>query len=432
MSSGSKANYTRPAARSGASSRGTAPSHYTLAHAGRQVRLGPVTFWVAVGSLVIMGGWTLATGSYFAFKDDVLTRLIARHAEQQVAYEDRIAELRAQIDRIASRQLLDQEQFESKLDQIMRRQDVLETRASSLSSIPDAVTTGSVRRPPMPRPSPLSERDSAQRSFRPEREARNAPATRPAFTTHFAMAAHAAPRRGGDLQSTVTRLNASLDRVEANQERILDAIEEDVTSRTQRMRSVLSNLGIKPGKLPAKPSMGGPFIPAKLSKDADPFERQVFRVHIARTDAQQLIQTLQSVPVRKPIPGGSTTSGFGVRNDPFGRGPAMHAGIDFRAPTGHPVRSAAAGRVTIARRHGGYGQMVEVDHGRGMTTRYAHLSAILVKQGQRIRPGQIIGRVGSTGRSTGPHLHYETRINDRAVDPQRFLSAGIKLGGSVQ
>ena len=87
------------------------------------MRLGPITFWVAVGTLVIMAGWTLATGTYFAFKDDVLTRLIARHTEQQVAYEDRIAELRAQIDRIASRQLLDQEQFESKLDQIMRRQD---------------------------------------------------------------------------------------------------------------------------------------------------------------------------------------------------------------------------------------------------------------------------------------------------------------------
>src|SRR5262245_6175237 len=83
---------------------------YTLGHAGRQFRLGPVAFWIVVGSLVIMGGWSLATGTYFAFHDDVLTRLIARHAEQRFAYEDRIAELRAQVDRIASRQLLDQEQ----------------------------------------------------------------------------------------------------------------------------------------------------------------------------------------------------------------------------------------------------------------------------------------------------------------------------------
>src|SRR5689334_25259982 len=93
---------------------------YTLVHAGRQVRLGPLTFWIVVGSLVIMAGWSLATGTYFAFHDDVLTRLIARQKEQQFAYEDRIAELRVQVDRIASRQLLDQEQFEQKLQQILR------------------------------------------------------------------------------------------------------------------------------------------------------------------------------------------------------------------------------------------------------------------------------------------------------------------------
>ena len=88
-----------------------------------------MTFWIVVGSLVIMAGWSLATGTYFAFHDDVLTRLIARQAEQQFAYEDRIAELRAQVDRITSRQLLDQEQFEQKLEQIMRRQATLEIRA---------------------------------------------------------------------------------------------------------------------------------------------------------------------------------------------------------------------------------------------------------------------------------------------------------------
>ena len=101
---------------------------YTLVHAGRQFRLGPVAFWIVVGNLVIMAGWSVATGTYFAFHDDVLKRLIARQAEQQFAYEDRIAELRAQVDRIASRQLLDQEQFEQKLEQIMRRQATLESR----------------------------------------------------------------------------------------------------------------------------------------------------------------------------------------------------------------------------------------------------------------------------------------------------------------
>ena len=129
---------------------GPARTDYTLAHAGRQFRLGPVTFWIAVGSLVIMAGWSLATGTYFAFHDDVLTRLIARQKEQQFAYEDRIAELRAQVDRITSRQLLDQEQFEQKLEQILRRQATLESRASTLAGVPDPAPTGSIKSRPTP------------------------------------------------------------------------------------------------------------------------------------------------------------------------------------------------------------------------------------------------------------------------------------------
>ena len=107
-------------------------------HAGKQVRFGPVVFWIVVGTVTLLGMWSAATATYFAFRDDVLTRLIARQAEMQYAYEDRIAELRAKVDRTTSRQLLDQEQFDQKLDQIMRRQTALESRATALGAIPDA------------------------------------------------------------------------------------------------------------------------------------------------------------------------------------------------------------------------------------------------------------------------------------------------------
>src|ERR1700676_1306282 len=120
-------------------------SGYTFAHAGRQIRLGPVAFWLAVGPVVILAGWSATTATYFAFSDDVLKGLIARQAEQQYAYEDRIAELRAQIDRTTSRQLLDQEQFEQKLDDLMRRQPPLESRTTTLSSVADPTTTGSIK-----------------------------------------------------------------------------------------------------------------------------------------------------------------------------------------------------------------------------------------------------------------------------------------------
>jgi hypothetical protein len=115
---------------------------YTIVHAGKQVRFGPVAFWIVVGTVTILGMWSAATATYFAFRDDVLTRLIARQAEMQYAYEDRIAELRAKVDRTTSRQLLDQEQFDQKLDQIMRRQTALESRATALGAIPDASVTG--------------------------------------------------------------------------------------------------------------------------------------------------------------------------------------------------------------------------------------------------------------------------------------------------
>jgi murein DD-endopeptidase MepM/ murein hydrolase activator NlpD len=125
--------------------------------------------------------------------------------------------------------------------------------------------------------------------------------------------------------------------------------------------------------------------------------------------------------------GRAITSRFGNRMDPFLGRPALHTGIDFRAETGADVKSTGAGKVTVAENSGGYGNMVEIDHGQGVSTRFGHLSAILVKAGDRVEAGDVIGRAGSTGRSTGPHVHYEVRRNDTPVDPMRFLIAGTEL-----
>ena len=169
-----------------------------------------------------------------------------------------------------------------------------------------------------------------------------------------------------------------------------------------------------------------------MAPDAGTFERQLYRINIARAHVDRLTRTLGNVPVRKPIVGEiDLSSGFGVRMDPFVRAMAMHTGLDFRGSTGDPARATANGTVTTAGWSGGYGRMVEIDHGNGFTTRYGHLSEILVKVGQTVRIGQTVGRVGSTGRSTGPHLHYETRIDGEAVDPQKFLRAGLRLGNAL-
>jgi murein DD-endopeptidase MepM/ murein hydrolase activator NlpD len=404
---------------------------YTIVHAGKQVRFGPVVFWIVVGTVVLLGLWSAATATYFAFRDDVLTRLIARQAEMQYAYEDRIAELRAKVDRTTSRQLLDQEQFDQKLDQIMKRQTALESRATALGAMPDV--TGSIPRATpqrgdsnqtTPKPSPIS--DTVIFVAPPDREARlesRAPSVAAPQTNQFA--------KNQSFDNVLVRLTTSLDQVERRQMAALSAVEEGMDSRMRRMRGVVSDLGLNLAHLEAavpRGAMGGPFVPIKLTANAGPFEKQLYRINTTRAEMDRLNRTLALVPYRKPVIGEvEFTSGFGVRSDPFLGRPAMHTGLDFRAATGDPVRVTANGKVVSAGWSGGYGRMVEVDHGNGLSTRYGHLSEINVKVGETVKIGQVVGLVGSTGRSTGPHLHYETRIEGEAVDPQKFLRAGVRL-----
>jgi murein DD-endopeptidase MepM/ murein hydrolase activator NlpD len=423
-----RARPPRPAAR-------PAPkkADYTFAHAGRQVRIGPVAFWIVVGTLVIMATWSIATATYFAFREDVLTRLIARQAEMQFAYEDRIAEMRAQVDRITSRQLLDQEQYEQKIEQLLRRQAALESRASALGAIADPTPTGSIKSPartptiespPAGKPSPIN--DKMIFVPPPDREARLESRIRADDATRLAVRADAAGMEG-----VLARLQASLDRIEARQSNALNTLEDNYDSRARRMRNVLTDLGIQLPKAlaPASTATGGPFVPFKPKADGGVFDRQLYRIALARYQVDRLTRTMAMVPVRKPVLGEiDTTSGFGMRIDPFIRSPAMHTGLDFRGQQGDSIRATAGGTVTQAGWSGGYGKMVEIDHGNGLSTRYGHLSHIAVAVGQSVRSGQTVGRLGSTGRSTGPHLHYETRVDGEAVDPQKFLRAGIRLG----
>ena len=133
---------------------------------------------------------------------------------------------------------------------------------------------------------------------------------------------------------------------------------------------------------------------------------------------------LMAIPSRRPVAEARLGSPFGNRIDPFRKQPAFHSGVDFALRSGADVRAAAGGRVRFAGYRGAYGNLVEVDHGNGLITRYAHLSKLLVRKGELVTPEQRIGAVGSTGRSTGPHLHFEVLHRGRFVDPQRFLALG--------
>jgi murein DD-endopeptidase MepM/ murein hydrolase activator NlpD len=404
---------------------------YTLVHAGRQVRIGPVAFWIVVGTLVIMAVWSIGTGTYFAFRDDVLTRLIGRQAQMQFAYEDRIAELRTQVDRITSRQLLDQEQFEQRLKALLQRQATLEQRTDALAG--DVLTTGSIaparRAPPAPlpvekplKPSPIN--DTVILVAPPDREARLESREMSAEPTRVASA------NPSGLEGVLGRVSASLDKIDQRQTTALTDLEEKVDNKMRRIRSVLSDLGVDVPTASRGSGKGGPFVPVRPPKPgASEFDQQLYRINLGRAHIDRYRHALLAVPVRKPVAGDADMSSpFGVRTDPFLGRPAMHTGIDLRGETGEPVHATANGKVSIAGWDGGYGRMIEIDHGNGFSTRYGHLSEIDVKVGQIVRIGQVIGKIGSTGRSTGPHLHYETRINSEPVNPQKFLRAGLRLG----
>jgi murein DD-endopeptidase MepM/ murein hydrolase activator NlpD len=378
---------------------------YTLAHAGRQVRFGPVAFWIAVGTIVIMAGWSAVTATYFAFHDDVLTGLMARQRAQQYAYEDRIAELREQIDRTTSHQLLSQEQFERRLDELMRRQAALESRANALGGSAEPAVTGS-----------LGAKRSSELGRKPE----------PLGDDLLS------PQRLDGKQSSIAgkleRVAASLDRVDQDESATVERMQARYENKTREIKGVLASLGLRYDAAPQ--AEGGPFVPVRLPPANETFARALTRVAIARAQAQDVTNALTFVPLRRPLTGElEMSSPFGVRIDPFVHQPAMHTGMDFRGTVGDPVHATAAGKVTKAGWEGGYGQMVEIDHGDGLSSRYGHLSEIDATVGQKVRIGQVIGRLGSTGRSTGPHLHYETRINGEAVNPAKFLAAGARLFG---
>ena len=402
--------------------RGAAPARRVGSHDARRMRLRPIAFWLVIGTLVIMAVWSITTATYFAFREDVLTGLMARQAEMQLAYEDRIAELRAQIDRFSSRQLLDQEQHEKKLEQILRRQAALESRADALNGLGDA--TGAIKQPArgglsgvlraiLPKPA----RDKGAFVIAPD------PA---AIDSRSGILAK------GGTGGVIGRLEASLNRVEQRQAGMVGSLADNYDAKARRMRGVLIELGLEAGKAPGEGAVGGPFVPVNVTKDGVGFERQLQRIHVARAQVSRLTRTLATIPVRKPLDGRlDLQSGFGVRVDPFLGTPAMHTGLDLHGATGDPVRATADGTVVAAGWNGGYGRVVDIDHHNGLSTRYGHLSSVEVRVGQSVKRGQIVGKVGSTGRSTGPHLHYETRLNGAAVDPQKFLRAGEKLDSSL-
>ena len=234
----------------------------------------------------------------------------------------------------------------------------------------------------------------------------------------------------------VTRISAllpsaaGLARIEQRQLAFAEQLTRLADSRAANAEAAIRRLGLNPRMMLAKmndrSAQGGPLLGA--ANDLDPrFQR--LGLSLARMGA--LEDGLAAMPHNLPASLEYISSGFGYRSDPFSGEAAMHSGLDFRGPLGAPIYSAAAGRVSFAGTKAGYGNCIEITHGNGMMTRYAHMSAFSARSGQTVGAGQVIGAIGNSGRSTGPHLHFEVRINDQPVNPRPFLEAPTRFGANA-
>ncbi|QBM76347.1 M23 family metallopeptidase [Sphingomonas sp. AAP5] len=223
---------------------------------------------------------------------------------------------------------------------------------------------------------------------------------------------------------------APLKKIELQQVAVAVQARHVVDQRFARAVAHVRSLGLNPARIVAKqPAMGGPYEAAdSAATEADLRADTQFRsLFMTWKKLDTLQQGVIAIPSAQPVAHLNYTSNYGIRSDPFRGTAAMHAGVDIPGPVGTPIYATADGMVDRAERAGGYGNMVELDHGKGIQTRYGHLSKILVEPGTRVHRGQLIALMGSTGRSTGPHLHYEVRIDGRAVNPVPFLQTADYL-----
>ncbi len=416
---------------------------------GSNPRIISIRPWLAtVGGILgtLLLGWYLTATLYLVFRDEMLAKLMNQQTEMQYAYEDRLAALRNQIDKVTSRQLLDQNSLEGKLHELLSRQAQLETRQTIVASLAEQPIFAGVRAAPA-RPSsraadPLS--TGSVRAFAPA-DTRPTPA-QDAFELRSVVPRATGGRDMGGPEKALDRSSmmdapASIavasardaaDRMERQQIRALDALDRVARGNAQKYSAIFAETGLDASRFVSSgktSAQGGPLVPISANRAAGPFEHKLAQVQFAVQQTERMRKVVGTLPIARPMPADyETTSGFGTRSDPFTRSMAMHTGIDFRAPSGTLVKATAAGKIVESGHTGGYGNMVEIDHGNGISSRYAHLSVLDVDVGETVPKGAVIGRVGSTGRSTGPHLHYETRIDGDPTDPLRFLRAGQRLG----
>ncbi len=382
-------------------SRAGRPAPVAPRRAGAGIR--PALFYSLFTGLLATNALTLVA---FLMAPDI-SGLMNGQADAVVgAYEDRIAQLRIEVDRLHSRQFAQAGDINLQLQELSQQQELLLEQHQLVKQLADKAAELGIDTAALP-------------------EAGEAETSAVALTT--------APLTGRPQADQISAVTADMTRMMDESRLALAGLAESATESTETILVELHGLGIRP-KMPEgiDEGTGGPFIPAVGGSDDVSIVDDANGVYLALARFQAAKTAAGLAPIRRPMESPTRiSSGFGNRTDPFTGGRAYHSGIDFPAPKGTPVLSAGYGKVTFVGQKSGYGKLVEVTHAGGLITRYGHLSAFLVKEGQVVNAGTPIAKVGSTGRSTGPHLHFEVRSKDRALDPNKYLAAGRRLAGFV-
>jgi murein DD-endopeptidase MepM/ murein hydrolase activator NlpD len=386
------------------------PKHILILANGDKVRHMVIRPWmlaIAASFIGVMAiGYLLAT-TYLVMRDDLIGASTSQHARLQHSYEDRIAKLRSELDRVTSRQLLNQQVVQNKVAELMQRQATLNSRHGQISPILDRA--GLLNVDPAQIPIPSSRSNDQANLVIDGKQSR----VKTAFVD--------------DTTRLFGTVALSLEHIEKEQIDRIQLLALNTSRKTAEITKIL-----KGSKLPAPKmdethalnAVGGPFMPAP---NGEAFNYSLRGLDEALQQFDKVLTHVANLPLKYPVIGAKISSKFGTRRDPFLGRSAFHSGMDFKAKSGTRVRSVGKGKVISAGWKGGYGKMVEIDHGHGTTTRYAHLSRINVSVGKYVNTDTVIGKVGSTGRSTGPHLHYEIRRFGKAVNPSRYLNVGSKL-----
>ncbi len=416
--------------------------HTIIVASGDMVRHMTVRPWMAALAVCLVGilsiGYLLAT-SYLVLRDDLIGATMARQARMQYDYEDRIAALRAQVDRVTSRQLLDQQVVEEKVDKLIEQQQQLSSRGGKLNALLDRAESSGLTDKGSHADANISagKNEHAQLSA-PKAIEKLLSGGKPADATpdNSTLAYVPAPETVADRADRVfSKVTLSLKHIEQDQLSRIRNLTADASGTAGEIQAIMHNVGVKvPDEIAssagkdADDGVGGPYV---APENVDQFEQSMADLDTALTHLETVRSTAESLPFRNPAPGKLVTSPFGNRKDPFFGTLALHTGTDFHFSPGEKIKATAPGKVVAAGWTGGYGNMVEIDHGDGISTRYGHMEQVLVKVGDKVDQGGVVGLAGSTGRSTGTHLHYEVRENGHPVDPMYFINAGTKLASYI-